>query len=86
MPPDIGAYVSGELGRYWFGTTDAFYGVPAFPAGVKLPDYTTLNVGLGATWRVFTLDLRHYVTDLSKTNCNVQTGAHTATFGGLSAV
>ena len=85
-PPDIGAYVSGELGRYWFGTTDAFYGVPAFPAGVKLPDYTSLNIGLGATWRLFTLDLRYYVTDLSKANCNVQTGAQTATFGGLSAV
>src|SRR5262249_53275500 len=85
LPPEIGAYISSELGRYWFGVTDAFYGVPAFPAGIKLPDYTTLNVGLGVTWRLFTFDLRYYVTDLSRANCNVQTGDHTATFGGPGA-
>ena len=32
MPTDWGAYLSGELGHYWFGTTDAFYGL------IKLPD------------------------------------------------
>jgi uncharacterized protein Gcw-chp len=86
LPKDIGVFVSGELGRYWFGTTDPFYGVPAFPAGIKLPDYTTWNVGLGIGYKLYTLDLRYYGTDLSKTNCNVQTGDHTATFGGASAV
>ena len=41
---------------------------------VDLPDYTTWNVGIGFTWKVFTLDLRYSDTDLSKTNCFVITG------------
>jgi hypothetical protein len=45
LPQDFGAYASAEIGRYWYGTTDAFYGVPAFPGGIKLPDYTTWNAG-----------------------------------------
>jgi uncharacterized protein (TIGR02001 family) len=86
LPNGIGAYVSGELGHYWFGTTDAFYGTPIFPAGIKYPDYTTWNLGVALTYKVFTLDLRYYDTDLSKTNCNVLTGDHTAGFGGPAAV
>jgi hypothetical protein len=81
MPKDLGAFVSGELGHYWFGTTDAFYGTPLFPAGIKYPDYTTWNIGLAFTYKVFTLDLRYYDTDLSKGNCNALTGDHTASFG-----
>lgn len=80
LPNGIGAYVSGELGHYWFGTTDSFYGTPLFPAGIKYPDYTTWNLGVAFTYKVFTLDLRYYDTDLSKANCNVLTGDHTATF------
>jgi hypothetical protein len=86
LPDGIGSFVSGEVGRYWFGTTDAFYGVPAFPLGITLPDYTTWNIGLSVTWKVYTFDVRYYNTDLSKANCNVQTGDHTAAFGGASAV
>ena len=43
-------------------------------APVALPDYTTWNLGVGFTWKVFTLDLRYYDTDLSKLNCNLLTG------------
>jgi Bacterial protein of unknown function (Gcw_chp) len=86
FPKDWGGYVSGELGRYWFGTTDKFYATPAFPNGIPYPDYTTWNIGVGLTWKVFTLDLRWYDTDLSKVNCNVLTGDHTAKFGGPSAI
>jgi Bacterial protein of unknown function (Gcw_chp) len=86
LPNGIGAYVSGELGHYWFGTTDAFYGTPLFPNGIKYPDYTTWNLGIAFTYKVFTLDLRYYDTDLSKANCNVLTGDQTATFGGPAAV
>jgi hypothetical protein len=81
LPSGIGAYLSGELGYYWFGTTDSFYGVAAFPGGIKLPDYLTWNVGLAFTWKVFTLDLRYYDTNLSRSNCDVLTGDQTA---GLS--
>ena len=75
-----GWYVSGEVGRYWFGTTDIFYGSVNFPAGTPLPDYYTWNVGLGFTYKAITIDLRYYDTDLSKAECNVLTGDHTATF------
>ena len=80
LAKDWGAYASGELGHYWFGTTDAFYGTPAFPSGIKYPDYNTWNLGVGLTYKVFTLDLRYSDTDLSKADCNVLTGAHTASY------
>jgi len=68
----IGTYVSGELGRQWLGTTDAFYG------SIPLKSYTTWNVGLGFTYKVFTLDLRYSDTTLNKVDCNNFTGDHTA--------
>ncbi|ABD90254.1 TorF family putative porin [Rhodopseudomonas palustris] len=63
----IGAFVSGEFGRQWLGRTDGFYG------NIVLPDYNTWNVGLGFTYKVFTLDLRYTDTDLSKGNCQAIT-------------
>jgi uncharacterized protein (TIGR02001 family) len=66
----VGWYVSGEFGRQWLGTSDAFYGVPAFPNGVDYKDYNTWNVGVGFTYKVFTLDLRYSDTDLNKGECN----------------
>ena len=40
------------------------------------------------TYQIFTVDLRYYDTDLSKGNCNVLTGDHTATFNpaAISAI
>jgi opacity protein-like surface antigen len=69
---EIGWYISGELGHYWLSTTN-FVPVVFAPA-INLPDYTTWNVGLALTWKVATLDLRYYDTDLSKVNCNILTG------------
>lgn len=80
FPTDFGAYLSGEVGRFWFGRTDAFYGTPAFPAGIKLPDYTTWNLGVGLTYKVLTLDLRYHDTDLSPAECNALTGDFTARY------
>ena len=80
FPSDWGAFLSAEVGRFWFGTTDAFYGTPAFPGGIKLPDYTTWNLGLALTYKVFTLDLRYHDTDLSRAECNALTGDFTARF------
>lgn len=68
-----------QVGRYWFGITDSFYGVPAFRAGVKYPDYTTWNIGVGLTYKSLTVDLRYYDTMLSPGECNVLTSDHTAT-------
>src|SRR5580658_11251900 len=36
----IGMYASVDLGYWDLGTSDAFYGVPAFPGGVKYTSYT----------------------------------------------
>jgi uncharacterized protein (TIGR02001 family) len=74
----VGMYVSGEFGRQWLGTTDSFYGVPAFPNGIKYADYNTWNIGIGFTYKVFTLDLRYSDTNLSKGNCSAFTSAYNA--------
>jgi hypothetical protein len=69
---EVGWYVSGEAGYYWLGTTkvDPF----VFPVAINLPDYATWNAGMAFTWKVATLDLRYYDTNLSKENCNILTG------------
>jgi uncharacterized protein (TIGR02001 family) len=80
----VGMYVSGEFGRQWLGTSDAFYGVvsPGFPqyvSGIPYKSYDTWNVGIGFTYKVFTLDLRYSDTDLNKGDCNAFTSAFNAT-------
>jgi hypothetical protein len=80
LPTGYGLYLSGEVGHYFLGTTDAFYGNANFPLGIKLPDYTTWNVGVGFTYKVFTVDLRYYDTDLSEAECNAITSDFNATF------
>jgi hypothetical protein len=75
-------YISGDLAYWSLGTTDSFYGIPgtAFAAGIPLPSYATWDVGVGWTWKVFTVDLRYTDTNLSKAECNLFTGDQTATF------
>lgn len=55
--------VSGELGGYFLGTTDAYLG------GVNLPDYLYWNTGISYTYKAATLDLRYHDTNLSKSKC-----------------
>ena len=88
----FGWYVSGEFGRQWLGTSDQFYGILAgtpigntgavttgiFANGIPYKDYNTWNVGLGFSWKVFTLDLRYYDTNLNKGDCSAFTSANTA--------
>ena len=59
----FGAFLSGEVGKYWFGTGN-FFGAP-----LVLPDYTAWNVGVGFTYKAITLDLRYYDTDASPAEC-----------------
>jgi uncharacterized protein (TIGR02001 family) len=77
----VGMYVSGEFGRQWLGTSDAFYGLPGtvFAAGIPYASYNTWNLGIGFTYKVFTLDLRYSDTDLNKGNCNAFTSAFNST-------
>ena len=86
----IGWYVSGEFGHQWLGTSDAFYGchdgfARFFPNGIPYADYNTWNVGLGFTWKVFTLDLRYSDTDLSKEECIAFTSDPGGVFGGTAS-
>jgi hypothetical protein len=71
-------YVSGEFGRQWLGTSDSFYGTALFPNGINYADYNTWNIGIGFTYKVFTLDFRYSDTDLSKGNCNAFTSDFSA--------
>ena len=85
----VGMYVSGEFGRQWLGTSDTFYGVGAgngFPALARInyADYNTWNIGLGFTYKVFTLDLRYSDSDLSKGDCNAFTSDFTASQTGYA--
>ncbi|HLH96966.1 MAG TPA: TorF family putative porin [Xanthobacteraceae bacterium] len=80
LPADVGFYASADGGYWWLGTSDAFYGVPAFPNGVPYTSYANWDAGFGFTWKVFTLDFRYYGTNLSKADCNAFTSDHTAAF------
>jgi hypothetical protein len=73
-----GAYASGDLGYWRLGTSDAFYGVVGFPGGIPYKSYTTWDAGIGITYKVFTLDLRYYDTNLNAGDCNAFTSDHTA--------
>lgn len=82
----VGMYISGEFGRQWLGTSDAFYGTTVatafggpFPNGIPEPSYNTWNIGIGFTYKVFTLDLRYSDTNLSKGNCNAFTSDYSTT-------
>jgi len=88
-------YLSGEVGYWDLGTSDAFYGCTIAlgclannPAGIPYASYVTWNVGLGFVWKVLTLDLRYVDTNLSKADCNAFTSDHTATFSpsGVTAI
>jgi uncharacterized protein (TIGR02001 family) len=86
----IGMYASADVGYWNLGTSDQFYGTGSpdaqgvvgspFANGVKYTSYTNWDVGLGITYKVLTLDLRYYDSNLTKAQCNVFTSAQNATF------
>jgi uncharacterized protein (TIGR02001 family) len=85
LPKDFGVFISGDVGHWFLGTSDAFYCTQvngacggAFPGGIPYKSYTNWDVGLGFTYKVFTLDLRYFDTNLSKGDCNAFTSDHTA--------
>src|SRR6266404_1707212 len=82
LPNGIGWFVSADVGHWFLGTSDSFYGIPASPGGIKYKSYTNWDVGLAFTWKQFTLDLRYYDTDLNKGDCNAFTSAQNARFDG----
>jgi hypothetical protein len=78
LPNGVGWYASVDAGYWWLGTSDAFYGTFAFPAGVKYTSFANVDYGFGFTWKVFTLDFRGYWSGLNKGDCNAFTSDHTA--------
>ncbi len=81
----LGMYVSGDLGYWSLGHSDAFYGEGSllFPGisqaiadrGDPYKSYWNWDAGFGLTYKAFTLDLRYYDTNLSKGDCNAFTSA-----------
>jgi Bacterial protein of unknown function (Gcw_chp) len=79
LPNGIGWFVSADVGHWFLGTSDAFYGIPVgLPGGIAYKSYTNWDVGVAFTWKQFTLDLRYFDTDLNKGDCNAFTSDHTA--------
>jgi hypothetical protein len=80
----LGMYASADVGYWDLGTSNIFYGTGVvgspFQNGVKYTSYTTWDLGLGFTYKVLTLDLRYYDTNLNKAQCNVFTSAQNASF------
>ncbi len=70
----VGAYASGDVGYWALGTSDAFYGFTNYTS------YANWDLGIGFTWKVLTLDLRYYDSDLNKAECNAFTSAQNVTF------
>lgn len=74
-----GFSVSGEVARYFLGTSTSLFPGSNILAGTvgtpfKLPSYNYANVGISYAWEVFTLDVRFHTTDLSKKECFTITG------------
>jgi len=46
LPNGIGWFVSADVGHWFLGTSDSFYAVPGFPAGIPFKSYTTWDVGV----------------------------------------
>jgi hypothetical protein len=90
LPNGVQFYISGEVGYWDLGTSDSFYGTTVasplgggpFPNGIAYESYTHWNVGLGFTWKVFTVEVRYSDTDLNEGDCNAFTSDHTASFNG----
>jgi uncharacterized protein (TIGR02001 family) len=81
-----GGYISGDLGYWSLGKSDAFYGEGSLlgapgvsqamaDAGDPYKSYWNWDAGFGITYKAFTLDLRYYDTSLNKGDCNAFTSA-----------
>ena len=80
----ITPYVSGAVGYWNLGTSDAFYAVAGFPGGIPYKSYATWNIGVGLTYKVFALDFRYSDTNLTKGDCNAFTSDQTASGPGTA--
>ena len=92
LPWGLGLYFSGDVGYWWFGTSDNFYcttsaaGVCAapFPGGIPYKNFLNWDLGFALTKGVFTMDFRYYDSNLNKGDCNAFTSDQNA--GGTTNV
>lgn len=70
----LGSYVSADVGYWDLGRSDDFY------ADTKYTSYWNWDAGLAFTYKVLTLDLRYYDSNLTKSECNAFTGAQSASY------
>jgi uncharacterized protein (TIGR02001 family) len=71
-----GFAISGEIGHYGLGRTDAYLG------GLDLKDYLYWNAGVSYTWKNITADLRYHDTDLNRADCFLNTTDPSGVFSG----
>ena len=76
LPTNIGVSFTGGAGYSWFGNQSPEFG------GFPLPSYLNWQAGVTLSYKIFSLDLRYYDTNLSKENCFVLTGDPNARPGG----
>ena len=85
----LGGYISGDLGYWDLGSSNIFYGTGVAAVGavghiyefsVPYTSYTTWDAGWGWTYKAFTLDMRYYGTNLSKSECNAFTSASNSSY------
>jgi uncharacterized protein (TIGR02001 family) len=84
----LGGYISGDIGYWDLGSSDVFYGSGIAPPAIgsqsqfstKYTSYWNWDAGFGWTYKAFTLDLRYYDTNLSKSECNAFTSASNSSF------
>src|SRR3974390_510800 len=76
LPTNIGVSFTGGAGYSWFGDQSPEFG------GFPLPSYLNWQAGVTFSYKIFSLDLRYYDTNLSKENCFVLTGDPNARPGG----
>jgi uncharacterized protein (TIGR02001 family) len=83
----LGGYISGDIGYWAIGSSDLFYGTGVTSGlgstnefSTPYTSYWNWDAGFGWTYKAFTLDLRYYDTNLSKSECNAFTSASNSSF------
>jgi uncharacterized protein (TIGR02001 family) len=76
LPADLGVSITAAAGYSWFGRQSAALG------GFALPAYLNWQIGTTFTYKLVSVDLRYYDSNLSREDCFVFTGDPNAVPGG----
>jgi len=82
LPWGLGAFVSADVGYWWFGTSDSFYGIVSpigfYPNGIPYKAFANWDAVFALTRGVWTADFRYYQSNLNKGDCNAFTSDQNA--------